>query len=306
MKLAWLALFVGTQAFAGPCGGQSAFRLVIHGGAGNWNVSPGHKAKVTQAAEDLLREGAGKLQGGERALDVVQLAVMRMEDSGLFNAGKGSVRNTDGEVEMDASIMDGRNLKAGAVAAVKTVKNAVRGARLVMDTTWHVMVSGQGADKLAKDGGLATVGPDYFTGSEPAVWDKYGTVGAVAWDRCGDLSAATSTGGLRNKLPGRIGDSPIIGAGTYAKNGVVAVSGTGQGEYFIRLGVAREVAALIEYRRMSLVSATDEVVWRQLKALGGQGGVIAVDARGNIATPYNTPGMFRGFVTETGNPAIAF
>lgn len=258
-----------------------------------------------------LREGLDQLASGARALDVVESVVCLLEDDPLFNAGRGAVLNAAGEHELEASIMDGATLGAGAVIGLRTVRHPIRLARLVMERTEHVALHGAGAEAFADSMGVERVAPDWFTTPErveqwkkaramgagtihemhDAVELRSGTVGCVALDSKGDLAAATSTGGRTNKMPGRMGDSPVIGAGTYASNRSCAVSGTGWGEQFLRHLVAREVAALIEYRGLSLAEATDELVRRRLRP--GDGGVIAVSARGEIAMPFNTPGMFR-------------
>ncbi|MEM6291782.1 MAG: isoaspartyl peptidase/L-asparaginase, partial [Myxococcota bacterium] len=246
--------------------------------------------------------------------DAVEAAIMVMEDSPLFNAGKGAVFTHDGHNELDASVMDGATGKAGAVAGVRQVKNPIQAARAVMQASPHVMLSGAGADAFAAEQGLTRVEPDYFKtpmrwqqlqralGSDsvaldhdlpPPGADKFGTVGAVAVDKQGHLAAATSTGGMTNKRWGRIGDSPIIGAGTYADDETCAVSATGHGEFFIREAVAHSVCARMAFGGASLPDAAHAVVFEQLDPTGGTGGIIAVDANGVMATPFNTPGMYR-------------
>jgi beta-aspartyl-peptidase (threonine type) len=240
-----------------------------------------------------------------------------MEDSPLFNAGKGAVLTEKGEAELDASIMDGATLMAGAVAGVKHVKNPIMLARLIMEKSPHVMMIGEGAEEFGKENGIEMVDPGYFITKER--WEQYqkmlkrqeekkkaekhGTVGAVALDKNGNLAAGTSTGGMMMKKFGRVGDSPIIGAGTYANNNTCAVSSTGYGEYFIRLGVAKDISAMMEYKNYSLKKAADEVLAKVGK-LGGDGGVIAIDKDGNTAMPFNTDGMYRGYYLNGGNPAI--
>jgi len=233
-----------------------------------------------------------------------------MEDSPLFNAGKGAVFTNAGTNELDASIMDGSTLQAGAVAGVKTIKNPISAARKVMEETWHVMLAGDGADYFAKEQGLEIVNNDYFYTERR--WkalqkaqdaEKHGTVGCVALDRNGNLAAGTSTGGLTNKRWGRIGDTPIVGAGNYANNQTCGVSGTGQGEYFIRGNMAFDVSALMNYSSLSVEQAARQVIGK-LSGRGGRGGLIAMDKNGNIAMPFNTEGMYRGYYLNGSEPII--
>jgi beta-aspartyl-peptidase (threonine type) len=251
-----------------------------------------------------------------------------MEDSPLFNAGKGAVFTHDGRNELDSSIMNGATRAAGAVAGVTIIKNPISAARAVMEKSRHVMMAGRGAELFATSVGLEVVDPSYFwterrwkqlqemllqeqKASAPRSSsfaenpeNRFGTVGAVALDAAGNLAAGTSTGGMTNKRFGRIGDSPIIGAGTWADNNSCAVSGTGDGEYFIRLSVARDIAALVEYRGMTVAAASDEVIQRKLTTLGGEGGVIVLDRRGNVAMPFNSEGMYRGVIRSGAEPEI--
>jgi len=303
----WIFLFSLNVWAQGPCEQKASFTLVIHGGAGNWNLSASQERKYRETLQSVLNRGYENLREGGRGVDVVEVAISMMEDSVLFNAGKGAIKNEDGEFELDASIMDGRNANAGAVAAVKTIKNPVQAARKVMDNTRHVFLVAAGADRFAKKEGVAIVEQSYFEkdGVDVKSNHEFGTVGAVVWDRCGDLAAATSTGGYKTKIPGRVGDSPIIGAGNYANNKTCAVSGTGHGEYFMRHLVTYDISARMQYRRESLADATKNTI-KHLGSQGGKGGVIAVDAKGNIATPYNTGGMARGWVTELGKSTIKF
>ena len=279
------------------------FSIAIHGGAGTItrkNMTPGKENAYRSKLKETLNVGYSILNKGGTSLDAVEATIRIMENSELFNAGKGAVFTNAGTNELDASIMDGRNLKAGAVARVKTVKNPISAARKVMEETWHVMLSGDGADKFAKEQGLDIVDPSYFYTQRR--WDslkkiqveKHGTVGCVALDKHGNLAAGTSTGGLTNKRWGRVGDSPIIGAGTYANNQTCAVSGTGQGEYFIRGNVAYDVSAIMEYKGKSVGEAAQNVI-RKLSDMGGNGGIITMDSKGNISMPFNTAGMYRGF-----------
>jgi L-asparaginase / beta-aspartyl-peptidase len=279
--------------------------LAIHGGAGVMRAhKPGaeHRAILEQALE------AGYEQ--KTALDAVIAAVVVLEDSPLFNAGRGACFNADGEIEMDASVMDGATLRAGAVAAVRSVRNPVLAARAVMEKTEHVLLAGDAADRFAREQGLRLEPSAYFRTEKrfQALKDNlrghHGTVGAVALDADGNLAAATSTGGYTGKLAGRVGDSPIIGAGNYADNRACAVSGTGLGEAFIRAAVAYDVCARMRYQgktlRLAAAGALDNV-----KRLGGNGGLIAVDRRGNMAMPFNSEGMFRASIDRRGRRTIA-
>ena len=288
------------------------FSIAIHGGAGTItrkNMTPGKENAYRSKLKETLNVGYSILNKGGTSLDAVEATIRIMENSELFNAGKGAVFTNAGTNELDASIMDGRNLKAGAVARVKTVKNPISAARKVMEETWHVMLSGDGADKFAKEQGLDIVDPNYFYTQRR--WDslkkiqveKHGTVGCVALDKHGNLAAGTSTGGLTNKRWGRVGDSPIIGAGTYANNQTCAVSGTGQGEYFIRGNVAYDVSAIMEYKGKSVGEAAQNVI-RKLSDMGGNGGIITMDSKGNISMPFNTAGMYRGFRKAEQAPEI--
>ena len=298
------------------------YTLVIHGGAGV--MSPAnlsaekasqYEAKLTQ----VLRHGDSILKAGGTSLDAVESCVRMMEDCPLFNAGKGAVFNAEGKNEMDAAIMDGKTGLAGAVAEVTIIRNPITAARAVMEKSDHVMLAGKGAETFAALQGLVLVSPDYFftqsrwdgylkakanADSIDAMDKKHGTVGCVALDKHGNLAAATSTGGMTLKKYGRIGDTPIIGAGTYADNKTCAVSATGHGEYFIRNVVAYDIAALMKYKNLSLKDAANEVIMVKLKNLGGDGGIIAVDSKGNVAMPFNTTGMFRGYVKSGGEMKV--
>jgi beta-aspartyl-peptidase (threonine type) len=309
---------------------NNKFGLVIHGGAGTME-----RGKMTEAIEREYRDGLERslkagfeiLRRGGSSLDAIEVAVRVLEDDSHFNAGRGSDFTSAGTNELDASIMDGATLKAGAVASVKNVRNPISLARLVMERSPHVMLVGAGAETFAKENGVELVDQKYFFTQER--WDslqkikeaakqggevekesivsdqdRHGTVGAVALDQNGNLAAATSTGGTTNKRPGRIGDSPIIGAGTYASNATCAVSGTGDGEYFIRAAVAYDVSALMDYRGMKLAEAAETVLEKVAK-LGGTGGVIAIDHDGNMARPFNSSGMYRGHVAQDGKLVVA-
>jgi L-asparaginase / beta-aspartyl-peptidase len=371
------------------------FVLVIHGGAGTIlksQMSPEKEKAYTDALNEALKKGSGILSKGGSALDAVEASVRILEDNPLFNAGKGAVFTNEGKNELDASIMNGKTLEAGAVAGVTTIKNPISAARAVMEKSPHVMMVGKGAEQFAKEQGQEIVDPSYFhtqsrwNGLQKAKredslqflfsnifltqssmgqtldslkkrWKadssknygamkntidslenevqkndeliqkfkqilddttysksdllqpenrdyKYGTVGAVALDKYGNLAAATSTGGMTNKKFGRVGDSPIIGAGTYANNKTVAISGTGWGEYFIRLVMAKTISDMMEFGKMKLKQASDEMIMKRLPALGGDGGLIAVDKDGNIAMPFCTQGMYRGYVKEGGKKVV--
>jgi beta-aspartyl-peptidase (threonine type) len=283
--------------------------IAIHGGAGvieRATMTPEHEASYRAGLAAALDAGWAVLERGGSSLDAVSTAVRLMEDDPQFNAGRGAVLNRDGDAELDAAIMDGHGPRAGAVAAVRHVKNPIDLARLVMDKSAAVLLVGDGAEDFALEQGVVLVPRSYFrvpqrvqeleNARREQVQRPHGggTVGAVALDAAGNLAAATSTGGLTNKLPGRVGDSPLIGAGTYANNESCAVSATGQGEFFIRAVVAYDVCALMLYRHLSLEAAVHEVVQEKLRRAGGAGGLIAVDRSGNIAMDFNSPGMFRG------------
>ena len=301
--------------------------LVMHGGAGTItraSMTPEKEKAYRETMEQALRTGHAVLAKGGTSVDAVEAAIKVLEDSPLFNAGKGSVFTHEGKNEMDSSIMRGRDRAAGAVAGVTIIRNPISAARAVMEKSPHVLMVGHGAELFATKMGLEIVDPSYFW-TEPR-WKalqeelmkenqhsardenpdkKFGTVGAVALDKNGDLAAGTSTGGMTNKLYGRVGDSPIIGAGTYADNGTCAVSGTGHGEFFIRWTVASDIAALMRYKGMSVADAANEVVMHKLVEVKGEGGVIALDAKGNFAMPFNSEGMYRGWIGEDGVAHVA-
>lgn len=305
------------------------YALAIHGGAGltrKGALSPERESAALSSLNQILSLGQRLLEQGASALDVVEACVVALEDDPLFNAGRGAVLTSEGSVELDAAIMEGSRRLAGAVASVRTPRNPIRLARAVLEHTPHVLLAGPGADRYAEEVGLVLAGPEHFVtpervsqlrdakeagkyglGSAPEGKDKdvYGTVGAVACDTHGHVAAATSTGGMTNKRPGRVGDSPLIGAGTYAWDETAAVSGTGHGEPFIRLGVAGRVSALVELLGLPLADAADRVIHKDLPTLSGRGGLIAVDRRGNLALPFNTAGMFRGWVRGGELPQVA-
>lgn len=304
--------------------------IAIHGGAGTIlkkNMTPELEAAYKERMTAALKAGYDTLSKGGTSVSAVEAAIKIMEDSPLFNAGKGSVFTNEGTNEMDAAIMEGKTLKAGSVASVRTIKNPITAAIAVMQKSLHVMMTGKGAEKFARSQGLTIVDTSYFfdekrwkqiqkikqeekikldhsdtTGMLEFKDYKYGTVGAVALDKFGNLAAGTSTGGMTNKKFGRIGDAPIIGAGTYANNKTCAISCTGHGEYFIRAVVAHDVSALMEYKGLTLEQAANEVVMKKLVEFGGEGGLIGIDAKGNITMPFNTPGMYRGFMKNNSAP----
>ncbi len=291
--------------------------IAIHGGAGALapaDLTPERERAYRQGLERALRAGFAVLSAGGASLDAVVEAVKALEDDPLFNAGRGAVLNAAGVAELDASLMDGRDLRAGAVAGLRHVRSPIELARRVMEHSPHVMLAGPGAEEFALEQGMTPVPNSHFiTERRQRELQKHlaglaaageeslmGTVGAVALDEHGNLAAATSTGGTTGKRYGRVGDSPIIGAGTYAANDCCAVSATGHGEYFIRAAVAHEIASLMRYRGLDVAAAADEVVMRQLVRLGGEGGVIAIGRDGTIALPFNSAGMLRGAMDSRG------
>jgi beta-aspartyl-peptidase (threonine type) len=318
--------------------------FMIHGGAGvitKGSLTPEKEAEYRKKLEEAVLAGYKALQDGKNSLDAVEIAIRILEDSPLFNAGKGAVFTADGKNELDASIMEGKTLKAGAVAGLRRVKNPISLARKVMENSPHVMMIGDGAEKFAKEQGIELVSPKYFWTEDrwkklqeiikeekdkqkkvsqndsndlnenksafrnpKSATERYGTVGAVALDKNGDLGAGTSTGGMTYKKYGRVGDAPIIGAGTYANNNTCAISATGWGEYFIRLGVARDISALMEYRAMPVQDAVDLVIKQKLQNLGGDGGVIAIDKFGNMGVSFNSEGMYRAYIDINGKPVV--
>ncbi|KUG06663.1 isoaspartyl peptidase/L-asparaginase family protein [Solirubrum puertoriconensis] len=350
----------GKPASATSTADPSRITLVIHGGAGTItraNMTPEQEKAYREVLNQALQVGYGVLQKGGTSLDAVEATVRVMEDSPLFNAGKGAVFTHDGRNELDASIMDGKTLKAGSVAGVTVVRNPITAARTVMEKSEHVMMVGPGAEQFAKEKGLQIVEPNYFytearynqlqkaiakeqgavpdqlnTPTKPAApateskkvkakqkaggkpqsyleppifteGRKYGTVGAVALDQYGNLAAATSTGGMTNKRFGRVGDAPIIGAGTYADNQSCAISCTGWGEYFIRATVARDIAARMEYGKQPLQQAAQATI-DKVAQLGGDGGLIGLDRQGNITMPFNSEGMYRGYIKANGQSEV--
>lgn len=293
---------------------KQEWAIVIHGGAGGISresITPELDKEYRAAMRVALSTGRKVLADGGSALDAVEQTIRTMEDNPLFNAGKGAVFTHDGKNELDASIMDGTDLSAGAVAGVTDIKNPISAARKVMTNSPHVLLTGAGASQFAKEQGLEIVEPSYFYTErrfnelqEILKKEKNGTVGCCALDKNGNLAAGTSTGGMPNKKYNRIGDSPIIGAGTYANNATCAVSATGHGEYFIRYTVAHDISALMDYKGLTLREASELVINDKLVKAGGSGGVICLDKSGNIAMPFNATGMFRGFATADGKEGV--
>lgn len=315
------AFAVGAPAAAQAATSGSVIRdvvLAVHGGAGSLprgSITPAQEKAYRDALEKALRAGAALLTGGATALDAVEAAVRVLEDDPNFNAGKGAVFNTDAEHELDASIMNGKDLRSGAVAGVHNTRNPISLARMVMERSRHVLMAGKGADIFALQNGLAYTTQDYFFTQRrwdallnaknpppvPPTVTEGQTVGAVAVDQRRDVAAATSTGGLTNKLVGRVGDSPVIGAGTYANSRTVAVSCTGTGEVFIRGVAAYDISAMMEYAGAAVQDAAAKVITQKITALGATGGAIALDPRGHLATPHSTLGIINGYITRDGS-----
>lgn len=301
-----------------PANTKNNYALVIHGGAGNMKpgvFTPQEEAQYKSKLYEALQTGMAKLNNGDSAIQVVVDVIKILENSPLFNAGKGAVFTHDGKNEMDASIMDGKTKNAGAVAGVTSIKNPIMAAYKVMQNSPHVLLSGKGAEKFAKLQNLEIVAPSYFytekrwnslqktLKKEKENFTKLGTVGCVVLDKYGNLAAGTSTGGMSNKMYGRVGDSPIIGAGTYADNATCAVSATGHGEFFMRYNVSYDISARMKYLKESVKQSSTYVI-KNLKEVGGSGGVICIDKNGNISMPYNTTGMFRGYYKVGKEPQI--
>lgn len=327
-------IFAFAQCKSAKVTTEENFGIVIHGGAGTIlkkNMSPELEAQYKAKLEEAVKVGYAILRNGGSSLDAVEKTINVLEDSPLFNAGKGAVFTNQGKNELDASIMDGKTLNAGAVAGVTIVKNPISLARAVMEKSEHVLLAREGAEYFAKENGIEIVNPAYFytenryqsllkaqekektelnhSGStsfyDPYIKEtKFGTVGCVALDKNGNLAAGTSTGGMTNKKWGRIGDTPIIGAGTYANNKTCGVSSTGWGEFFIRNVVAYDISALMEYKGLSLENAAKEVIQKKLTKLGGDGGIVAMDKDGNITMEFNTAGMYRASINTKGELAI--
>jgi len=323
-QLVFVAFLLGVMSL-----NAQPYALVIHGGSGNIDpqtVSDERKQAYLEKMAEALKVGEEMLKNGEASLDVVEAVVKILEDSPLFNAGKGAVFNIEGKNELDASIMCGATHNAGSVAGLSTIKNPVSAARKVMEESPHVMLTGKSADAFAYEHGLEMVDPGYFF--DQIRWDQYreyvrnsfnrergqanpaegdlkmGTVGAVALDMQGNLAAATSTGGMTGKYPGRVGDSPLIGAGNYASNLSCGVSATGHGEFFIRNMVAYDIAARVLYKGQSLADAASEVINGKLKEQQANGGIIAIDKDGNVVMEFNTTAMFRGYISSRGEKGV--
>ena len=315
---------------------KGKFAIAIHGGAGNlvkMKLTPEEEESYKQALDAALAMGSSILANGGTSVEAVEVAITSLEDCPLFNAGKGAVFTHDGHNDLDAAIMNGENLECGAVAGVRRIKNPISLARKVMEKSEFILLQSEGAEEFAKEQGIEWVDTSYFFTQhrweqlQEAIEDdkteldhsekkkassdnkpreeKFGTVGCVALDVHGNIAAGTSTGGLTNKRYGRIGDSPLIGSGTYADNATCAVSCTGKGEDFIRLNVAHDIASMMRYAQFDLLSACDSVVMKKLKDIRGRGGCIAIDCQGNIAMPFTTTGMFRGSIDVNGQKNIA-
>tara|TARA_Y100000991_G_scaffold194093_1_gene162515 strand:- start:339 stop:1298 length:960 start_codon:yes stop_codon:yes gene_type:complete len=308
-KKLWLLILINCNFILA----SQNFGIVVHGGAGVLsNLSKEKQFIIEQKVSETIISAYEILQKGGSSLDAVEFVVSEFEDSPLFNAGKGSVYTSDETQEMDASIMYGFDRSAGAVASIKKIKNPIKLARKVLEETEHVLLVGEGAESFAESIGEAIVEPSYFHSEKnlkrlrklkskiadsDSIQDKIGTVGAVAIDKKGNISAATSTGGMTNKMPGRVGDTPIIGSGTWAQNRVCGVSSTGHGEFFIKFQVAKEVCARMEYLNQSLEDSSNAVI-KELKGIGASGGLIAIDKDANVSMPFNTEGMIRGSLTN--------
>ncbi len=309
---------------------KEKYAIAIHGGAGTIlkkDMTPAKDSAYRFALNEALNAGELVLKNGGKSIDAVEKVITYLEDCPLFNAGKGAVFTNEGKNELDAAIMTGEDQKAGSISGVSTVKNPIKLARAVMEKSEHVMLSGRGAEIFAKENGLEIVDAKYFFTQmrwdalqkikkeeltkkvgfvDPIVVDKkFGTVGCVALDNFGNICAGTSTGGMTNKRWNRVGDAPIIGSGTYADNASCGVSATGHGEFFIRYTVARSISALLEYKNMNIQDAANEIVMKKLVEKGGEGGIIAIDKNGNIAMPFNSEGMYRGFAKSSGARGIA-
>ena len=316
-----LLIFHSCRTPSNPAVGVSSdpvpfeYALVLHGGAGYMNFEnvPEHRQEIFKHALDsALQLGLDKLKEGGTSIDAVEVVIRCLEDNPLFNAGKGSVFTNEGKNELDASIMTGQDLNAGAVAGVTDIRHPISAARAVMEQSEHVMMAGKGASVFAGKAGLEIVEPSYFftedrfeSYQKAIAKDKHGTVGCVALDKAGNLCAGTSTGGMTNKKYGRIGDAPIIGAGTYANNATCGVSATGHGEYFIRWTVAHQISVLMEYKGYDVERAATEVVEKTLVEVGGDGGVICLDRFGRPAMVTNTSGMFRAYGNSEGERLVA-
>jgi beta-aspartyl-peptidase (threonine type) len=321
MKNLFLLSFLFFCAVALFAQAKAPYALVLHGGAGVMSEKLMSAEMQKAYLSDLnraLQVGDSVLKTGGTCMDAVVLTIMVMEDSPLFNAGKGAVFTHEGTVELDASVMDGKTLGAGAVAGVTDIRNPILLARTVMEKSEHVFLTGKGASQFAVEQGFKLVPNNYFhtekryqqlqellkNEREAVQRDKHGTVGCVALDRYGNIAAGTSTGGMNNKKYGRVGDAPVIGAGTYANNATGGISCTGHGEYYIRLGFSRDISAMIEYQKIDIQKACQLEI-EKLTKLGGTGGVIGLDKAGKVAMEFNTSGMFRGYIKSNGEKQVA-
>jgi beta-aspartyl-peptidase (threonine type) len=307
-RICGILLFIGGAA-AAPCQSQATFAVAVHGGVFSEQNKGEARLAAMKAALEKARAG---LKGGAQSIDVVEEIVRTFEDSGVFNAGRGAIANAAGQVETDAGIMDGNGLRSGAVASMTRLKNPIAAARSVMDANVHVLMVGDRGQAYAEKLGAEAVPETYFANTghvtrplQQEMSKPHGTVGAVALDRCGHLAAATSTGGFEAKVPGRVGDSPLAGDGFYAADGVAAFSATGHGEFFIRYNVAKDAADRIRYARQPIGKAMHAVLFDVLKPVKAEGGLIGVDAKGNVALQFNALGMFRGYATDREAPVVA-
>lgn len=316
-----ILLFSGQGIAQDKSAAKKNYALVIHGGAGVMHpgvFSAEKESLYHSSLLEALKIGEEILKKGGTSLNAVEAVIVFLENDSLFNAGKGAVFTYEGINELDASIMDGNTMDAGAVAGVRIIKNPIVAARAVMEKSDHILLIAEGAESFAKSVDLELVDPSYFfTFSRYNAWKKFmkdnqkeelkkGTVGCVALDKNGNLAAGTSTGGMTGKKYGRVGDTPIIGAGTYADNNVCAISCTGHGEFFIRYSVAKDIASLVEYKGLSLENAASFVIEDKLVKAGGEGGIIGIDPKGNIVMSFNTPGMFRGYCTPESKETFIF
>jgi isoaspartyl peptidase/L-asparaginase-like protein (Ntn-hydrolase superfamily) len=302
LVLAW-APAAALASSAGQCKSQSTFAVVVHGGEISKPVQDNGRLS---AMHDALVRARAELAAGAASLDVVENIVSSFEDSGLFNAGRGAIANAAGVVETDASIMDGRDERAGAVASMLSLKNPVRAARLVMEKSRHVLMVGDRGEAYLKSLGAQSVPSGYFRHNRQPAASEHGTVGAVALDRCGHIAAATSTGGYDAKIPGRVGDSPIVGAGVYADDRTAGFSATGHGEYFIRFSIAKDAADRMAYAHQSMDDAMKADIKERLAPFkDGDGALIGINSRGHVAMIWNSVGLFRGYATDAEPPVVA-
>lgn len=299
-----------------PANDQNAleYAIVIHGGAGySTPESLGEEGEEAylNSMDSALQIGLNILSNGGAGLDAVEQVLRYLEDNPLYNAGRGAALTSEGIAELDASIMSGADLSAGAITGLTEIRHPISAARRVMDSSIHVMFSGPGATKFARSQGLEVVPPEFFITERSKIslemaleQDKFGTVGCVVLDKHGNLCAGTSTGGITNKKHGRVGDVPVIGAGTYAKNGVAGVSCTGQGEYYIRISAAKEIVSLMQYKGLTVQEAAREVIYGQIDKMGARGGIICLDSLGNVAMEFNTSAMFRAYGNSAGERIV--